>query len=453
MTERAAPRRRTAVIGGGVSGLTAAYVLACSHEVTLYEADDRLGGHAHTHEVKGPDGVVRAVDSGFIVHNDRTYPHLLRLFGELGVATRATTMSLSVHCEGCGLEYAGARGPRGLFAGRRSAVNPEYLRMLSRIPSFHRRARSLLAAAEAGDAGDAGDGRPGAGEGAEARDGASRAAPYEITLAEFLERGRFGAYFTAHFAIPLVASVWSCPPDTALRYPARYLFRFLEHHGLLSVGGSPRWRTVEGGSARYVERLRERLDAVYLAAPVRSLARTPQGVAVTTAGGATNLYDSVVVAVHADQALRLLADPTGAERTALGAFRYSRNRTVLHTDASVLPRAAGARGCWNYRLSGCRPADAHVRVSYDMNRLQGLAGPEPYVVTLNADDRVRPELVLAEMEYEHPVYTPESVATQRLLPALSGPVTAFAGAYHGWGFHEDGCRSGVGAAAALGVTW
>ncbi|MFI5863629.1 NAD(P)/FAD-dependent oxidoreductase [Streptomyces sp. NPDC051546] len=433
MTERGAARPRTAVIGGGVSGLTAAYVLARSHEVTLYEADDRLGGHAHTHEVKGPDGVVRAVDSGFIVHNDRTYPHLLRLFGELGVATRPTTMSLSVHCEGCGLEYAGARGPRGLFARRRSAVNPQYLRMLARIPEFHRGARRLLADADAGTSGTTG--------------------AAEITLAEFLERGRFGSYFTAHFAIPLVASVWSCPPDTALGYPARYLFRFLEHHGLLSVGGSPSWRTVEGGSARYVERLREKLDAVYLAAPVRALARTPRGVSVTTAGGATDLYDAVVVAVHADQALRLLADPTDAERTALGAFRYSRNRTVLHTDDAVLPRAPGARGCWNYRLSGCRPADAHVRVSYDMNRLQGLDGPEPYVVTLNADGAVRPESVLAEMEYEHPVYTTESVAAQRLLPALSGPVTAFAGAYHGWGFHEDGCRSGVEAAAALGVTW
>ncbi|MCP3754249.1 NAD(P)/FAD-dependent oxidoreductase [Streptomyces sp. TBY4] len=428
MTQRGpAGRPRTAVIGGGVSGLTAAYVLARSHEVTLYEADDRLGGHAHTHELKGPDGVVRAVDSGFIVHNDRTYPHLLRLFGELGVATRPTTMSLSVHCEGCGLEYAGARGPRGLFAGRRSAANPEYLRMLARIPAFHRRARRLLATASPAGAG--------------------------ITLAQFLQQGRFGAYFTAHFAIPLVASVWSCPPDTALGYPARYLFRFLEHHGLLSVGGSPSWRTVAGGSARYVERIRERLDAVYLAAPVRALARTPRGVSVTTAGGATDLYDAVVVAVHADQALRLLADPTDAERTALGAFRYSRNRTLLHTDTSVLPRAPGARGCWNYRLSGCRPDDAHVRVSYDMNRLQGLDGPEPYVVTLNADGAVRPELVLAEMEYEHPVYTTESVAAQRLLPALSGPVTAFAGAYHGWGFHEDGCRSGVAAAAALGVSW
>ncbi|WP_371679976.1 NAD(P)/FAD-dependent oxidoreductase [Streptomyces sp. NBC_01276] len=429
MTERGRPR--TAVIGGGVSGLTAAYVLARSHAVTLYEADDRLGGHAHTHPVKGPDGLVRGVDSGFIVHNDRTYPHLLRLFGELGVATRPTTMSLSVHCEGCGLEYAGARGPRGLFARPGSALRPAYLRMLAQVPVFHRRARRLLATP------------PGAGP--------------EPTLGEFLERGGFGPYFTGHFAIPLVASVWSCPPGGALAHPARYLFRFLSHHGMLSVGGSPSWRTVEGGSARYVERVREALGpgAVRSGVRVRSLARTPGGVWLTTADGASAAYDSVVVAVHADQALRMLADPTDAELAVLGAFRYSRNRTVLHTDGSVLPGAAGARGCWNYRLSGCRPAEeVPVQVSYDMDRLQGLAAPEPYVVTLNAGTgRVRPDRVVAEMDYEHPLYTPDSVAAQRRLPELSGPVTAYAGAYHGWGFHEDGCRSGVAAAAALGVDW
>ncbi|GHB54275.1 amine oxidase [Streptomyces cirratus] len=431
MAQRGGSRPRTAVVGAGVSGLTAAYVLARSHEVTVYEADDRLGGHAHTHEVTGPDGLVRGVDSGFVVHNDRSYPHLLRLFGELGVTTRATTMSLSVQCEGCGLEYAGARGPRGPAARPRSAAWPGYLRMLAQVPLFHRQARLLLA---------------------------TPAVSAEVTLGDFLRECGFGPYFTAHFAIPLVASVWSCPPRTALRYPARYLFRFLAHHGMLAVGGradgSARWRTVEGGSARYVERLRERLgtNAVRAGTPVRALARTPEGIRVSTADGAVT-YDSAVVAVHADQALRLLADPTDAERAVLGAFLYSRNRTVLHTDASVLPRSAAAQGCWNFRLSGCDPYDGRVLVSYDMNRLQGLDSPQRYVVTLNADDRVRPELVLAEMAYEHPVYTPESVAAQRLLPALSGPVTAFAGAYHGWGFHEDGCRSGVEAAAALGVSW
>ncbi|MFJ7203861.1 NAD(P)/FAD-dependent oxidoreductase [Streptomyces sp. NPDC098789] len=427
MTQRGQGRPRTAVIGGGVSGLTAAYVLARAHDVTLYEADDRLGGHAHTHEVKGSDGVVRSVDSGFIVHNDRTYPQLLRLFGELGVATRSTSMSMSVHCEGCGLEYAGARGPSGLFARPRNAVDPAYLGMLARVPVFHRRARQLLAAPPDDDP----------------------------TLGEFLRRHRFGAYFSAHFAIPLVSCVWSCPEHTALRYPARYLFRFLDHHGMLSVGGSPDWRTVSGGSARYVRLVRDALGtaAVRTSTPVRALARGAQGVRVTLGDGTWATYDSVVVAVHADRALALLADPTPAERATLGAFAYSRNRTVLHTDASVLPSGPRARACWNFRLSGCRPGDARVRVSYDMNRLQGLDGPESYVVTLNADGRVRPELVLAEMDYAHPLYTPESVAAQQRLPELSGPVTAFAGAYHGWGFHEDGCRSGAAAAAALGVEW
>lgn len=427
MTERGRPR--TAVVGGGVAGLTAAYVLAGSHEVTLYEADDRLGGHARTHRVTGSDGLVRAVDSGFTVHDERACSHLRRLFRELGVATRPAALGLSVHCEGCGLEYAGAPGPRGLSARPRCALRPACLRMLARVPDFHRRARRLLAAP-------------------------SRTP--EVTLGGFLERGGFGDYFTGHFVVPLVACVWSGPPVAALALPARHLFRLLSEHGMLSVSGPPRPRTVEGGSARYVERIREALGAgaVRSGARVRSLSRTAGGVWITTADGSPAAYDAVVVAVHADQALRILADPTDAERAVLGAFRYSRTPAVLHTDASVLARAAGARGCVFHRLSGCRPGGAPVRVSYDMDRLQGLAAPEPYVVTLNADEgRVRPERVLAEMVHEHPLHTAESLAAQRRLPGLSGPVTAFAGAYHGRGSHEDGCRSGVAAAAALGVVW
>ncbi|WP_424215064.1 NAD(P)/FAD-dependent oxidoreductase [Streptomyces sp. BI20] len=431
---RSGGRPRTAVIGAGVSGLTAAYVLRRAHDVTLYEAADRLGGHAHTHEVKGPDGEVRAVDSGFIVHNDRTYPLLNRLFGELGVTVRDTVMSMSVRCPGCGLEYAGAKGPRGLFTRPRSVVDAAYLRMLARVPAFHRAARRLLA-------------RPAAPGGP------------EVTLGEFLRAEGFDAHFTAHFAAPLVACVWSCPAGTALRYPARYLFRFLDHHGLLSITGSPRWRTVVGGSAAYVERLRRELPSVRAATPVRSVTRlggpgAPDGVEVRTADGAVARYDAVVIAVHADRALELLADPTPAERGTLGAFGYSRNVTVLHTDDSVLPRSAGARACWNLLLPGCLPDSGQVRVSYDMNLLQGLDGPRTHVVSLGArPGEIDPGTVIARMEYEHPVYTPESVAAQVSLPGLSGPRVAFAGAYHGWGFHEDGCRSGVAAAEALGVRW
>ncbi|WP_328581488.1 NAD(P)/FAD-dependent oxidoreductase [Streptomyces sp. NBC_00370] len=423
-------RRRTAVVGGGVAGLTAAYVLRNSHEVALYESDDRLGGHAHTHDIPSSDGGVHRVDSGFIVHNTRTYPFLLRLLGELGVATQESEMSMSVRCEGCGLEYAGARGPGGLLAQPRNALRPRYLRMLAEVPVFHRRARALLATPDAGAA--------------------------EQTLGEFVAAGRFSPYFTAHFLTPVVSAVWSCDPTTALRYPARYLFRFLAHHGMLAISGSPVWRTVSGGSRAYVERVGKQLAAVHTATPVRAVRRPDNGragVDIVSDDGSTAHYDSVVIAVHPDQALRLLADPTDAERRVLGAFRYSRNPTRLHTDTSLLPRAARARASWNYVMPSCTAGADAVQVSYDMSRLQRIEGPDTYVVTLNGEGRVDEDRVLARMTYEHPVYTPESVAAQRLLPELSGPVTAYAGAYHGWGFHEDGCRSGVEAAAALGVAW
>ncbi|MFF8436863.1 NAD(P)/FAD-dependent oxidoreductase [Streptomyces bacillaris] len=420
-------RRRTAVVGSGVAGLTAAHVLHKAHDVTLYEADDRVGGHAHTHELAASDGRVHRVDSGFIVHNRRTYPHLLRLFGELGVATQESEMSMSVRCEGCGLEYAGARGIAGLLAQPRSALRGPYLRMLAEVPRFHRAARALL----------------------ELPEGPAT----EMTLGEFTRRGHFSPYFHAHFLTPMVSAVWSCDPVTALRYPARYLFRFLAHHGMLTVGGSPVWRTVTGGSRAYVERVVKQLTAVHTATPVRAVTRHADGVELTTEDGTTTPYDSVVIATHPDQAVRLLADPTDAERATLGAFTYSRNPTLLHTDTTLLPRSRGARASWNYLMPSCAADADHVTVSYDMNRLQRLDAPERFVVTLNGSDRVDPASVRARMVYEHPVYTPESVAAQARLPTLSGPVTAYAGAYHGWGFHEDGCRSGAEAAAALGVAW
>ncbi|KPI28705.1 amine oxidase [Actinobacteria bacterium OV320] len=419
-------RRRTAVVGSGVAGLTAAHVLRRGNRrVTLYEADDRLGGHAHTHDLTGPDGRVHRVDSGFIVHNRRTYPHLLRLFDDLGVSTQESEMSMSVRCDGCGLEYTGARGPAGLLARPRNAVRLPYLRMLTEVPAFHRAARRLLA----------------------------HGAEDTFTLGDFLDREGFSTYFRAHFMTPVVAAVWSCDTATAQRYPAAYLFRFLEHHGMLAIGGSPVWRTVTGGSRAYVDRVAERLDTVRTGTPVRAVRRTPDGAEITTDDGVSETYDAVVIAVHPDQALRMLADATPREKEVLGAFRYARNVTLLHTDTSVLPRARRARASWNYLMPSCAAGADHVRVSYDMNRLQRLDAAEPYVVTLGGEDRVDPGRILARMAYEHPVYTPESVAAQRDLPALNTTVTAFAGAYHGWGFHEDGCRSGVTAAAALGVRW
>ena len=430
--------RKVAVIGSGVSGLTAAYILARSDEVTVFEAEDRLGGHADTHTVSAPGGPKVSVDTGFIVYNERTYPLLTRLLGELRVATQPSDMSMSVSCAGCGVQYAGKRGPAGLGAGLPRGRTP-YLRMLAEVPRFHRAARRLLATGEAGDADTAGE----AGD---------------MSLGEFLQAGRFSPYFATHFAAPLVAAVWSCQPGTALRYPAGYLFAFLANHGMLSVSGSPRWRTVTGGSRCYVERIAASVAKVRLASPVRSVRRYPDGAELRDSSGELLSFDAVVIATHPDQALRLLDPPTTAERSVLGAFSYTPNEAVLHTDARQLPPRAAVRASWNYSLD-CRDGGAperRTRISYYLNRLQGLprGGSHPdYVVTLGGQAGLDPSRIVAVMDYAHPAYTRESVAAQRRLPDLNTPVTAFAGAYHGWGFHEDGCRSGVAAARALGGSW
>ena len=423
-------RRKIAVIGGGISGLTAGYILSRTDEVTLFEAAGRLGGHADTHLVDEPGGRQVAVDTGFIVYNERTYPLLTRLLGELGVETRASEMSMSVSCSGCGVRYAGKRGPAGLGAGV-AVGGRAYLQMLAEVPRFHRAARRLLASASPPAAGPAGP-----------------------SLGDFLREGGFSAYFTEHFAVPVVASVWSCPQGTALAYPAAYLFAFLANHGMLSVSGSPQWRTVAGGSRRYVDLIAGGLAQVRLSCLVRSVSRRPDGVTVLDDSGAGLDFDAVVIATHPDQALRLLDAPTPAERSVLGAFSYTPNEAVLHTDTRLLPPRGAVRASWNYALSCVDgSATASARVSYDMNRLQGLATDRDYVVTLGGRGDVDPASVIAVMDYSHPAYTRESVAAQSRLPGLNTDVTAFAGAYHGWGFHEDGCRAGVAAARALGGSW
>ncbi|HEU5034053.1 MAG TPA: FAD-dependent oxidoreductase [Mycobacteriales bacterium] len=411
-------------MGAGVAGLTAAYLLQRRFDVTLFESDDRLGGHAHTHDVAAADSGLLAVDSGFIVHNERTYPHLIRLFRELHVPTQPTEMSMSIRCDGCGLEYAGARGLAGLFAQRRSALRPQFLRLLVEVKKFHRQAQRVM---------DSGSD--------------------ELTLRDFLAVGGYSTYFISHFMVPVVSAVWSAAPGVALRYPARYLFTFLANHGMLSVTGSHQWRTVVGGSRVYVERAAKNLSAVLTSTPVRSVARQGGLVEVRDDSDQVERFDRIVLATHADTALRLLVDPTAAEQRTLGAFTYSRNDTVLHTDRRMLPTAPGALASWNYRLPSCHADTDRVLVSYDMNRLQRLHTQTPYIVTLNADARIDDAKVLARMVYEHPIYTPECVAAQPQLPSLNDGTTAFAGAYHGWGFHEDGCRAGVQAAASLGVSW
>jgi predicted NAD/FAD-binding protein len=417
-------RRRIAIVGSGVAGLTAAHVLQREADVTLFEADDRLGGHADTHDVVGSDGVLRSIDTGFIVHNLRTYPLLRRLFDELDVATQESDMSMSVSCAGCGLEYAGGRGVSGLLPDARVLRNPRYLRMLGEVVRFHRRAHALLASTED-----------------------------DLTVREFVARNRFSDYFVAHFMTPMIAAVWSTAPTLAGDYPAKYLFSFLDNHGMLAVTGSPTWYTVTGGSARYVEKAAKGLTAVQTSTPIRSITRTGRGVELRDDADTVAAFDAVVVATHPHQALRMLAEPTAVQTELLGAIDYTVNPTVLHTDSSVLPRATRAEASWNYSLPSCDTVPTEVQVSYNMNRLQRFTAPQTYVVSLNPGERVDPATVIDRMSYEHPVYTTASVNARGRLPELSDGVLAFAGAYHGWGFHEDGCRSGVQAAESLGVTW
>jgi uncharacterized protein len=414
---------RVAVVGSGVAGLTAAHIISRTHEVTLFERDDRLGGHANTIAVGTTDGRQVALDTGFIVHNERTYPTLLRLFGDLGIATQASDMSFGVRCEGCGLEYAGARGMQGVVPRPGVLGRPRYLRMLTEVKRFHRQARTVLA-------------DPGA-------DG--------LTLDGFLRQGGYSPYFADHFMLPLTGAVWSSSPSTIRDFPARYLLRFLANHGMLTVKNSPQWRTVTGGSREYVARIAAGLaDRVHVQTPVESIARDDAGVTVN----GEHRFDRVVIAAHPGQALQMLDDPTAAERSVLGAFAYSSNQTVLHTDSSLLPRAAGARASWNYLLDACSTSQPLVHVTYHLNRLQALREPVDYCVTLNQTTRILAGHELRRMTYEHPIYTHRSLEAQARLPSLQGDRnTYYCGAYHGWGFHEDGCVSGLRAALAMGCAW
>ncbi|MEC5191132.1 MULTISPECIES: NAD(P)/FAD-dependent oxidoreductase [unclassified Arthrobacter] len=431
--------RRVAVIGSGVAGLTAAYVLNRQDTVTLFEADSRLGGHAHTHDVAQAGGPDLRIDTGFIVHNERTYPTLLRLFAELGIETQDSEMSMSVRCDGCGLEYAGARAKgRGILPGPATLLRGRYLLMLLEVMRFYRKARVLLA------------------EGPPAGDSTGKA---ELTLGQFLSREKFSTYFISHFMTPIVSAVWSCDPTTALAYPARYLFTFLGHHGLLGVSGSPQWRTVTGGSRSYVDKLAATLPDIRLASPVAGVRRHADGVELTygsaDGGLRTEAFDAVVIATHPAQALAMLTDASAAEQAALAGMPYSVNHTVFHRDDAVLPASDNAKASWNYRLPSCDARPDKVLVSYDMTRLQRLdpADGGRYIVSLGESELIADTDVLDRMVYEHPQYTPDSLRAQEQILALGDDRLAFAGAYHGWGFHEDGALSGVRAAERLGRGW
>jgi len=404
---------KVAVVGTGVSGLGAAHVLAKAHDVTLFEQADRAGGHTYTVPHAGLH-----LDCGFLVHNHDTYPLLMKLFGELGVATQASEMSFSVDCASCGLVYS-SNHP---FADHANLRRPRFYRLLAEIVRWLRTAGSSL---EQGD--------------------------HETeTLAEYAAALGYSDQFVRHFLVPITSALWSTSPERTLDFPAAYAIRFFQHHGMLGLRRIP-WRTVMGGSSTYVERLHQRFgESLRLADGVRSIRRTDEGIELRAGDDEIHRFDKVVVATHADQALDLLEDPSEDEKRLLGAFGYTANETVLHTDGRFLPRVAAARASWNYtETSQTRPT-----VTYYLNRLQRLESETDYLVTLNRTEDIDPATILRTIAFEHPRFTVEALAAQAALPTISGPRhTAFAGAYHGNGFHEDGLASGVRAARAHGVQW
>ena len=416
---------RIAVIGSGISGLASAWLLSRRHQVVLFESADYLGGHTHTHDIE-LDGKHYAVDTGFIVHNPAHYPLLTRMFDELGVRTRPTTMSFSVHGDQDGeheaLEY-NATSLDGLFCQRRNLLSPRFWGMLRDLRRFYRIAPALLEGDEPGP-----------------------------SLGDYLNANRFGAMFRDHHLLPMASALWSSPSAQILSFPARYLVQFMANHHMLQVSGRPPWRVVEGGSSAYVQAMSARWDVESrLNSPVTCVRRDAEGAEVRTATGSER-FDQVVMACHSDQALRLLADASNEEHEILDAIAYQANDVVLHTDASLLPRNRKAWAAWNAHIPD-DPADA-CTVSYCMNLLQGIDAPRPLIVTLNRSSEIDPEKILRTMRYQHPVYTHASVAAQARKAEIQGRRnTWFAGAYWGWGFHEDGMRSAVDVARALGVAW
>ncbi|MDX9835544.1 MAG: FAD-dependent oxidoreductase [Desulfobulbus sp.] len=412
---------KIAVIGGGVAGIVAAHLLQQRYHVTLFEQNDYLGGHTHT--VTVPDGTDAGtgVDTGFIVFNEATYPLFIAFLEELGVASRATEMSFGLHCRESGFTYAG-NDLNGVFAQRSNVLSPRFYRFLFEIGRFCRQAETDLAADE-----DLG------------------------TLADYLARHRFQPFMVANYLAPMAAAIWSTPAGGVTAFPARSFLRFFKNHGLLDLRHRPRWRTVAGGSHSYVRAFSDRFcGTIRLDCPIETVLRSDDGVQLQFAHGPAEQFDAAVFATHADQTLGLLAEPTAEESRLLGAWRYEKNSTLLHTDTSVLPPAQRAWACWNFRRETSDCAEHPVFVTYSMNLLQGLRTERHYLVTLNPPSGCVESQVLARMDYHHPLFTNASMASQAALPLLNGVRrTWFCGSYFGYGFHEDAVRSAHHAVAHL----
>ena len=403
---------KVAIVGTGIAGLTTAAGLADRHELTVFEAADWIGGHTNTVDVEEDGGIV-AVDTGFIVFNDWTYPNFIALLRKLGVAWQASNMSFSLQCEKTGLEYNGT-SLNSLFAQRRNILRPSFLHMIWEILRFNREAPRFLAAQDEA-----------------------------TTLGAWLESRGFGGAFVEHYVVPMGRAIWSADEEAMLGFPARFFIDFFHRHGFLSVDNRPQWQAVTGGSREYVRKLVSPFASrIRVATPVASVRRLPQGVALRTVAGETLQFDAVVFACHSDQALAMLEDPSDAEREILGAFPYAPNEAVLHTDESLLPRRPLARAAWNYHLR--RDPGRGVALTYDMNVLQSLATRRRYLVSLNMTDAIDERCVLRTFSYSHPVYTPGAVAAQKRHAEISGPRRSFyCGAYWRYGFHEDGVVSGL----------
>ena len=407
---------KIAIIGSGIAGNVVGHRLHPAHDITVYEAASHIGGHTHTHSVE-QGGRCYEVDTGFIVFNDRTYPNFVALLDQLGVASQPSSMSFSVRDETSGLEYNGTT-LNTLFAQRRNLLRPSFLGMIRDILRFNREAPALLD-------------EPGG----------------EVSLGEMLARGCYGRAFVQHYIVPMGAAIWSTDPNSMLDFPARFFVRFLHNHGMLSVNDRPVWRTVRGGSARYVEKLTAAFhDRIRLNTPVEWIRRLPGSVIIKARGQDATRYDAAFLACHSDQALALLADPSTVEREVLGAIPYQRNEAVLHTDTRLMPRRRLAWAAWNYHaLSG---RHGPVALTYNMNILQRLDAPTPFLVTLNRSDAIEPARIIKRITYHHPLYTPASVAAQARQREINGALgTYYCGAWWRNGFHEDGIVSALQALA------